>query len=452
MEIVLRIVIAGLMVLLLVVGALLVARRRRALGQMARGIRGLDENRPSRAVAEHFMGSLGLLTQIFNQVVPKLEDRLRELQGSRRLLETVLEGMTEGVLAVDARRRLLFSNRAARDLFGLPDHGEGRLVAELVRRPQIQAVIETALRRSEPYLAEISVETARPARGRPGVLSLRVHATRLPGDDASGAVFVFHDVTELRRLERMRQDFVANASHELKTPLASIRAYAETLLEGAIQDDAVNVTFLRRIEEQADRLNDLILDMLSLARLDAGTDTFEHVPLAIGPVLRTCVENHRGRAEAKGLKLALRLDDADEGVCVLADEEAIRQILDNLIDNAIKYTPSEGRVRVQAKAEVERVLLEVSDTGIGIPREDLPRVFERFYRVDRARSRSLGGTGLGLAIVKHVVLSLGGQIRVESRLNGGSTFIVSLPRCPGSEGSGDRSTVLSEARGTGQNP
>ena len=179
-------------------------------------------------------------------------------------------------------------------------------------------------------------------------------------------------MTELRRLERMRQDFVANVSHELKTPLASIKAYTETLLDWALHDENVNVRFLKRIEEQADRLNQLILDLLSLARLESGQEVFEHGPLALAPVVASCVESHRGRAEAKGLDLTLDLGPLDDETLVLADEEAIRQILDNLIDNAIKYTPEGGSVRVACRLDGDAVAVEVADTGIGIPRDDLP--------------------------------------------------------------------------------
>ena len=242
---------------------------------------------------------------------------------------------------------------------------------------------------------------------------LAVHGTPLPGSPPPGAVLVFHDVTELRRLERMRQDFVANVSHELKTPLASIKAYTETLLDWALHDESVNVRFLERIEEQADRLNQLILDLLSLARLESGQEVFEHGPLALAPLLDACVESHRGRAVAKSLSLSLELGPLDDRTLVLADEEAVRQIVDNLIDNAIKYTPDGGSVRVSCRLDGDEIAIEVADTGIGIPRDDLPRVFERFYRVDKARSRELGGTGLGLSIVKHLVQSIGGQITVD---------------------------------------
>ena len=226
----------------------------------------------------------------------------------------------------------------------------------------------------------------------------------------------------------MRQDFVANASHELKTPLASIKAYNETLLDWAIHDDTVNRRFLERIDEQVERLHQLILDLLSLARIESGQEPFEHSPLSLAGVVESCVEAHRGRAEANGLSLDFDAGGLGEDAQVLADEEAIRQIVDNLVDNAIKYTPPGRAVAVMCWGDHDELCIEVADTGIGIPRDDLPRIFERFYRVDKARSRELGGTGLGLSIVKHLVVTLGGQIDVTSRLGSGTRFQVRLPR------------------------
>jgi two-component system phosphate regulon sensor histidine kinase PhoR len=228
----------------------------------------------------------------------------------------------------------------------------------------------------------------------------------------------------------MRQDFVANASHELKTPLASIKAYAETLLDWALNDESVNRRFLERIDEQVERLNQLILDLLSLARLESSQEFFEHGPLSVIPVLESCLEGHRGRAEAKNLVLTFDLGNLNPEALILADEEAVRQIFDNLIDNAIKYTPDGGRVRVTCSLAMDAVTVEVEDSGIGIPRDELPRIFERFYRVDKARSRELGGTGLGLSIVKHLISSIHGQISVNSRPGTGSRFTVRIPCCP----------------------
>jgi two-component system phosphate regulon sensor histidine kinase PhoR len=379
-------------------------------------------------VPGRWRGRTGTLIRAFNAVGPALEQRLGQLERDRRLLQAVLEGMTEGVMAVDARRRLLFANRAALRFFNLEPGLDGRLVAEVVRSPRLQAAVEATLHSAAPHREEITVTVRPPDRPRGVELVLNIHGTRIPGEPVPGAVLVIHDITELRRLERMRQDFVANASHELKTPLGAIRAYTETLLDGAVHDDEVNLAFLRRIDEQADRLSQLILDMLALARLDSGDEAFRHEPLAVAPQVRAIAAGHRARAEGLGHQFVVRVQLPDDGVMVRADEEALRQILDNLIDNAIKYTPEPGRVTVACRASDEVVVLEVADTGLGIPREELPRVFERFYRVDKARSRDVGGTGLGLAIVKHLVLGLRGQIHVESRLKAGSLFRVTRPR------------------------
>lgn len=401
-------------------------RHARVVDEVARGIAALGEGRPARAIPAVPAG-MARLARAYDEVAPRLEARIARLEGDRQLLRAVLGGMTEGVIAVDSRRRILFANDAAQRFFALGGDSVGRLVAELIRSPHVQVAIESTLARSESYQDEISVASPDSWPKGPTLLLL-VHGRVLPGTPAPGAVLVFHDVTETRRLERVRQDFVANASHELKTPLASIKAYAETLLDWALHDEAVNVKFLHRIDEQADRLNQLILDLLSLARLESGQDFFQHGPLVLAPVVRQAVETHRARAESKGLEYGLTLDLPAELAVVHADEEAIRQILDNLVDNAIKYTPEGGRVRVTLLDRgADGVVLEVMDTGIGIPRDDLPRVFERFYRVDKARSRQLGGTGLGLSIVKHLTQALEGTIAVESRVGYGSTFTVRFP-------------------------
>jgi two-component system, OmpR family, phosphate regulon sensor histidine kinase PhoR len=402
-------------------------RRRRALAELEGGLLALDEGRPVRPIRTRAGGPAGRLARAFNEVAPMVEARIGRLEQERRQLGDVLGGMAEGVIAVDARRRLAFVNDAAARLFGLDGEAVGRLVAELIRNPQVQEAVEATLSWPFPHRAEIQV--AGPEgwhRGRARVLA--VQGTPLPGTPPAGAVLVFHDVTEVRRLERVRQDFVANASHELKTPLASIKSYTEALLDGALHDESVNAHFLRQIDAQADRLNQLIMDMLSLARLDSGQELLHLAPMFLAPLVRRCVEAQRGRAEAKRLDYGLNPAPADDATVAVADEEAIRQIVDNLIDNAIKYTPEGGRVRVTLRDEGESLALEVADSGIGIPRDDLPRIFERFYRVDKARSRALGGTGLGLSIVKNLVGALGGQVAVDSRLGAGSTFTVRLPR------------------------
>jgi two-component system phosphate regulon sensor histidine kinase PhoR len=237
---------------------------------------------------------------------------------------------------------------------------------------------------------------------------------------------VLHDTSELRRLERVRQEFVANVSHELKTPLAVIKANVETLLDGAIDDVDHRGTFLQRIAEQADHLIALIMDLLSLARIEAGTETHVFQNVDVADVVAACLERRRTLAEGK--RQNLETVPPEQPVCVWADEEAVLQILDNLVDNSIKYTPEGGHIRVRWWIEEEWALVEVRDNGVGIPRHELPRIFERFYRVDKARSRELGGTGLGLSIVKHLVQAMQGGIRADSEVGQGSTFTVRLPR------------------------
>jgi two-component system phosphate regulon sensor histidine kinase PhoR len=411
----------------LAVAGVVARRRRRALGEVHQGIVALEAGRPARPVQARVGGTTGLLAQTFNEVAPKLEARVQGLEGNRQLLLAVLGGMTEGVIAVDARCRLLFANDAANRLFSLGPGAVGRLIVELIRSPQVQAVVDATLAGADRYQTEITIPPSA-ALPRAQSLILAVRGTKLPGSSDAAAVLVFHDITETRRLERVRQDFVANASHELKTPLASIKACAETLLGGALNDSAVNVKFLHSIDEQADRLNDLILGLLSLARLDDEQQTFHHGPLALEPVIRQAVDAQRDRAVAKHLDYRLDVETDTAPTVVTADEEAVRQILDNLIDNAIKYTPEQGNVRVRLRGAGESALIEVADSGPGIPRDELSRIFERFYRVDRGRSRAQGGTGLGLAIVKHLVQSIGGQVSVDSRVGVGSTFTVRLPR------------------------
>jgi two-component system phosphate regulon sensor histidine kinase PhoR len=239
-------------------------------------------------------------------------------------------------------------------------------------------------------------------------------------------VLVLHDTTELRRLERLRQDFVANVSHELKTPLSVIKACVETLLDGAAEDASARGLFLQRIAEQSDRLYLLILDLLSLARVESGVEMFDFKAVPVSEVVHACLERHQTRAEARKQTLTAGTT-APEGLAVWADEEALDQILDNLVDNALKYTPEGGHARVSWGVADGQVCIEVADTGIGIPGSDLARIFERFYRVDKARSRELGGTGLGLSIVKHLAQAMHGSVRATSIPGEGSTFFVCLP-------------------------
>lgn len=427
-----RYVLIALVLGVLGAAVLVAGRWLRAIRELSRGLSALGSGGRTRQILIDVWGPVGRLIGVFNEAAPAIQGRIDRLEEDRQQLRVVLGAMAEAVIAVDARRRLLFANTSADALFGLDATSVSRLVPELIRSPQVQSAVDETLRLHHPdaYQGEVAFPLREAAlRGPSRILSVRGTPFPLPGNPPSGAVLVFHDVTDLRRLERMRQDFVANASHELKTPLASIKAYTETLIDWALHDETVNLRFLERIDEQVDRLNQLILDMLSLARLDSSQEFFEHGPLSLIPALESCLEGHRGRAEAKDLSLTFDAGSLDGETLVLADEEAIWQIFDNLIDNAIKYTPLGGKVRVACSLAADMVSVDVADTGIGIPRDELPRIFERFYRVDKARSRELGGTGLGLSIVKHLISSIGGQISVTSRPGSGSRFTVKIPRC-----------------------
>lgn len=427
-----RYVLIALVLAVLGAAVLVAGRWLRAIRELSRGLSTLGSGGRTRQILIDVWGPVGRLIGVFNEAAPAIQGRIDRLEEDRQQLRVVLGAMAEAVIAVDARRRLLFANTSADALFGLDATSVSRLVPELIRSPQVQSAVDETLRLHHPdaYQGEVAFPLREAAlRGPSRILSVRGTPFPLPGNPPSGAVLVFHDVTDLRRLERMRQDFVANASHELKTPLASIKAYTETLIDWALHDETVNLRFLERIDEQVDRLNQLILDMLSLARLDSSQEFFEHGPLSLIPALESCLEGHRGRAEAKDLSLTFDAGNLDGETLVLADEEAIWQIFDNLIDNAIKYTPLGGKVRVACSLAADMVSVDVADTGIGIPRDELPRIFERFYRVDKARSRELGGTGLGLSIVKHLISSIGGQISVTSRPGSGSRFTVKIPRC-----------------------
>ncbi|HEX4414335.1 MAG TPA: ATP-binding protein [Lacipirellulaceae bacterium] len=388
----------------------------------------------------------GVLAGTLNRMSAALEFRMTQLSQTAARQSTALGGMIEGVIAVDARQRIVLANTAAGRQYNFrPAEVEGRALLEVIRNHALHAAVTTALATGESQ----RFETQR--IGTPKV-HVEIHVQPLPGESCPGVVLVIHDTTELRRLESIRRDFVANVSHELKTPLSSIKAYTETLQIGA--DPETTQRFLGRIEEQANRLHHLILDMLMLARIESDHQPFEIVSVDVADMARACIESQRPAAEAKWIMLTAAPDgDARSDTCrARVDREGLREILDNLVDNAIKYTPESGTVtiawRIAEPAATHRVageeekngdgsssgssqsavcILTVTDSGIGIKPADQERVFERFYRVDKARSRELGGTGLGLSIVKHLAQSFGGRVAVESTPGQGSTFTVELP-------------------------
>ncbi|MCI0684844.1 MAG: ATP-binding protein [Gemmataceae bacterium] len=367
---------------------------------------------------------LGALAGAFNQMSERLASQFSQLDHDRQQLRAVLGSMVEGVIAVDAAQTVLFANDRAGELleFGV-SQAVGRRLWEVVRYRPVHDLVERLL--SAPELGGQNLDWL-----GPGQRSFTVHAAPLPGRPVRGAVLVLHDVTEMRRLERVRQEFVANVSHELKTPLSVIVACAETLQSGAVDDVENRGRFLERIATQAQRLFMLIVDMIDLAKVEAGTEQFKRDEVAVDAAVLACIERHQERARAKNQRLEAvppaRIPP--DGVTAWSDPDALSQILDNLVDNAIKYTPAEGLIQLHWWAEDSKAIVEVRDTGIGIPEHELPRVFERFYRVDKARSREMGGTGLGLSIVKHLAQAMGGGVRVASQVGQGTSFTVVLPQ------------------------
>ncbi len=381
------------------------------VGQMSAGE--FDKRVPPRSRQQ-----IEELAALIDKTQLHLKSRIADLEASRNQLRTVLNSMIEGVIAIDGDQRVLLVNEAACRLFPIHEVSAiGRPLWELVRSPQLQMWMGAALSNSEPVGGELELKAPQPR-----VLSVRIAG--LPGPIAAGAIVVASDISQLRRLEQVRQEFVANASHELKTPLASIKACVETLLDGALEDVEIRVRFLQMVNEQTERLDKLVRDLLALTRIESQERLPVLHPVALADIIELCINRHLQYAERK--EMHLLTTPPAEAVQVLADEEALEQILDNLIDNAIKYTNSGGTISVRWQATGDRCRIEVEDTGIGIPQAHLGRIFEHFYRVDRARSRELGGTGLGLSIVKHLTQILGGTVSVASRLGKGTTFTVEL--------------------------
>jgi len=363
---------------------------------------------------------LGELASSFNDMSSGIEAREAQLREGTGRMVAVLSGMVEAVIAVDNEQRVMFANHAAGDIFEIsPDSVQGSKLLDAIPSHALNQIVVSSLE-DEGELESKYVEI----RSRNNAI-LSVNAARLPGDPCPGMVLVMHDISELRRLEQLRQEFVANVSHELKTPLSAILAYAETLQGGALDDPKTSRRFVQQIEDQAGRLSDLIQDMLQLARIEAGQVLYEVGKVVLMPVVDMCIASHSTKAQARNVRLTAQRELPD--VALRGNREALRQILDNLVDNAVKYTPEGGEVHVSWTSEGEFVMLQVKDDGIGIPYDHQERIFERFYRVDKARSREMGGTGLGLSIVKHLAQTLGGSVTVESVEGEGTKFRVWLP-------------------------
>ncbi|MBN1918762.1 MAG: HAMP domain-containing protein [Verrucomicrobia bacterium] len=359
---------------------------------------------------------IGQLAAALDRMSSQLRERMERITADRNEVLAILASMVEGVVAVDRHERVVHMNAAAGEILGTtPDASTGRHVWEVTRLPGVNETIAAALKTAAGVTTEATLTADR-------VVEMQAAPLRDAEGALSGAVVVLHDVTRLRQLETVRRDFVANVSHELKTPLTAIQGLVETLLDDESMDDATRRRFLTKLQDQAHRLAALTADLLVLSRVESRDTALELKPSDVRQPIDEAVHQFGALSEHKKVKLAVTLPDRP--VVVLCEPNAVRQLIENLLDNAIKFTPEGGRVEVRLTAEGDEAVLEVADTGIGIEPRDQARIFERFYRVDKARSRELGGTGLGLSIVKHIAEAHGGRVTVESAPGLGSTFRV----------------------------
>ena len=364
---------------------------------------------------------LGELARILNYSADQLQGRLSEIARDRARMEAILSSMEDGVLAVDHRGVVTLANDALVRSLGLED-ALGRHYLEVIRQREVGEVVESVLRAGARRAEEVEIRRLR------RVFALT--AVPFPGEDKTrhGALVTFHDATERRRVDQVRRDFVANASHELRTPLTSIRGFVEALEDGAVNDPATSGRFLGKIRTHADRMAALVEDLLELSRLESGERPPQWEEVIPREIVEDVIASFSSLAERK--EVTLRRGEG-EAPTVTTDAERLRRILENLVENAVKYTPSGGRVTVASAAGPDgAALLVVEDNGPGIAAEHLPRIFERFYRVDRARSRELGGTGLGLAIVRHLAEGMGTSVAVVSEPGQGTRFTVTVPARP----------------------
>ncbi|MFQ5847935.1 MAG: ATP-binding protein [Candidatus Methylomirabilales bacterium] len=410
-----------------------------AAHQMAKG----DLGRRVPIPAEE---ELATLARAFNVMAETLQEKVRDLEREQAATASILESMIAGVMAVDRNGLIVMMNSGARRIFRLaPDIGEGKHFLEVVRHPHVKALLQECRECAEGAVCRREITLQAPP------VDLMVEAVTLRGGtEASGTLLVFHDVTELHRLERIRQEFVGNASHELRTPLTAIRGYVETLLGGALEEPERRRQFLEVVARHVERMNRLVDDLLDLSNIETGRLQLERQPVRLTEMAEQIFALHQEMASKKGI--ALCLDVSPDSPAVFADRDRLQQILINLVDNAVKFTPAGGTVTVAARPvqgsgfmvqsrigpvhepstinhelASDFVEIAVTDTGTGIPSMDLPRITERFYRVDWGRSRELGGTGLGLSIVKHLIHAHGGELHIESELGRGTRVSFTLP-------------------------
>ena len=391
----------------------LTARVRGIADVAARYAKG-DLSRPTR---DYGADEIGQVARVLDDSVQELGRRLEESRRNRAHMEAILAGMFEGVVLVDGAGRLLVANGAARGMLQMPVSPEGAHYLEIIRQPDVTALIESALRGQPTEQLELTLSRD-PGR------AFAARSAPVPGPHGDGAVLVLHDVTALRRADQIRRDFVANVSHELRTPLTAVRGYVEALLD-APPAESERRRFLEIIARHTLRMERLVKDLLRLARLDAGQETLARADIAVATLVAGVTTDLEGALAARRMQIAV--DAAPDASTLSGDPAKLQDALRNLIENAVNYAAEGTTIEVTTRRESGDIIIDVADRGPGVPPSDLERVFERFYRVDRARSREQGGTGLGLAIVKHLIGLHGGCVTAANREGGGAVFSVRLP-------------------------
>jgi len=404
--------------------SLLISRQySRPLEKMKEGAnrfaRGELEHRLTLPDSEEMAG----LAETMNSMAEQLSNRIDIIRSQRRELETVLSSMLEGLVAIDNEERIISINQAAANWFEVETQSaQGRNLQEIIRNQALQKFVTDALQNGDPMEGDVTA-----FQNGERVLNVKSSPLLDAAHKRIGTLIVFNDVTQLRRLENMRRDFVANVSHEIKTPLTAIKGFVETIHHGNVEESEEISRFLGIILKHVDRLNAIVEDLLSLSRIEQGSEAgignFEIKQ--VKGIIKSAIQICRPKAEQKDVSIKLNCPDELE---INMDAMLLEQAVVNLLDNAIKYSDNNSEVRIQAKDDNGSVNISVKDTGTGIAQKHQSRLFERFYRVDKARSRKLGGTGLGLAIVKHIVQAHSGSVSVESKLGEGSTFTIHLPK------------------------
>jgi two-component system phosphate regulon sensor histidine kinase PhoR len=370
---------------------------------------------------------LSHLTRAIGELEIHLRNKIDEISTEKEYLQTVLKGMAEGVLVVNDRGHTIMINDALRKLFSLSMEVVDRTPLEFIRNAELEGAIQEAIRDGKNSSFELTLPFFSGKTFEVNVVGMLPSSEKFHKTEKGmrGAIAVFHNISRLKELEKVRQDFVANVSHELRTPLTTIKGYAETLLEGALKEE-VAFQFVQVIKRHTDRLTKIVEDLLMLSKIETKEFQLKMEVIPVQNLIVDIIDFVKEPAERK--KISLSRNEIPSSLAVQADRNHLEQILINLLDNAIKYTPEGGRVIVSVvEKDSKDIQFSVEDNGIGIPKEDLSRIFERFYRVDKGRSKELGGTGLGLSIVKHLVQAHGGRVWVESQRGKGSTFYFTFP-------------------------